>query len=113
MLTTMNEHLRPEEPTPESSVIHIRFGDEIVTFSANDTMIRQFKVGDGEYDHCVKIVNGKLFAFTPTTETMEALKALGCPIRVDAEPDAATLAHHSVLLDSEWQQVDWKDTGNS
>ncbi len=58
----MNERLIPEEtPQPE---LQIRLGNEIITVSANDTVIRRFEVGGGMYDHCVKFIDDDSFAFS-------------------------------------------------
>lgn len=95
----MTEHDRfpPDEPSvPETAGVQIRFGEVIRTFTPQDTIIRRFTQGEGEFDHCVyRTPDGQHIAFTPHPRAMEELVRLGFPIRHDEVIDDATIQHYS------------------
>lgn len=110
---TERDRFHPDEPSmPERTArVQIRFGEEIRTFTPEDTIIRRFTQGDGAFDHCVyRSPDGHLIAFTPHERAMEELVRLGFPIRNDDTIDEATITHYSKVqagqIDTEREYLD-------
>lgn len=84
----------PESSPEEPPIVELRFGEEIKRFTPEDTFVRRFTAGGGTFDHCVHVTNeGQVVAFTPTPEALARFEELGFAIRIDAEPDEATINH--------------------
>lgn len=87
-----------EALTPPSGDVRLqlRFGDVVREFTGENTFVRRFSQGNGEYDHCVYITpDEQLIAFTPTAEAMAEFIRLGFPVREDEEIDEVTVAHYA------------------
>lgn len=87
--------------------LELRFGDEVKVFTGEDTLVRRFLQGDGEFDHCVHVTaEGFMVAFTPTREALERFVELGFPVRVDLEIDDATMEHYARIQAAHMDEED-------
>jgi hypothetical protein len=89
---------QPEALMPPSGEVRLqlRFGDEVRTFTGENTYVRRFQQGGGEYDHCVFITpEEQIIAFTPSKDAMEEFIRLGFPVRDDETIDQATIEHYA------------------
>ncbi len=87
-------HTPENSPPSEVKRVQVRLGERIVTFSSDDTIIRQFTEGNGQFDHCVHIDSERrLHAFTPDPQLMQEFIRLGFLIRHDSAIDDATWGH--------------------
>lgn len=90
--------------------IPITCGDRQLLLTRENTFLRTFEQGDGEYNHCVFIDNeGNSNAFKPSQELCEAMENFGFHIKSDKKIDQATVnfytAWQSQRLDEELKEL--------
>jgi hypothetical protein len=100
----MGEHTNPElSRSPEEEHIDIVFGEEIITLTSANTVIRHFEEGATRLDYCVHAEKGDgYFAFTPSEEIMKRLIAIGCKVEVNEKVDNAAIEHTMTGIDQEY-----------
>lgn len=89
----------------ENPGVDINIGDEQYVLKWEDTTIRTYRVGDGEFDHIHhRLPDNKILilfnAMEDVPELVEILEGMNYPQRVDPVPEDIILHYYSVMLNN-------------